>query len=106
MGRRRRVHLKRYWLTRSPKLFSRGRIETEQRFFFTLTGEDVDLATGYYRRRMSQPDCNLPIFLQSLGPLRRQRGSAAVAIGATPLGPILRIARHGKKDCCERRQNC
>src|SRR4029079_11638605 len=85
VGGRRRVHLKRYWLTGSPKLFSRSGVESEQRFFFPLAGENKNLAAGHDGRSMSQPDGDLPFLFQSLGPLRRKPWSAAVAIGPAPL---------------------
>src|SRR6185503_5036177 len=55
---------------------------------------------------MSQPNGNLPFLSQRFGPLRRKPWSAAVAIGATPLRPILCVAGRRKKKGCEHCQNC
>src|ERR1700730_1716355 len=84
-----RVHLIGDWLTRSPKLFAGDCVKAKQHLFFALACENISPAVSNNRRRMAYADCDFPFLLQGFGPNRRKRGSVAIAVGSTPLRPIL-----------------
>src|SRR5262245_39426410 len=88
------VHRVGYRITVPPDCFARFEIVGGGDFILALPRVQVDAGADDQRRRMAYPDGDLPSLLQLIGP-RFRRDEArddAVAVGAAPSRPILRVA--------------
>src|SRR4029453_13074938 len=81
---------KRRGITGRPDLLAGVGVERGERFVVASPREHVEAIADENRRRIANPDVDLPLSREGVGPClrRRERRDCAVAVGSAPLRPV------------------